>query len=227
MPDSPEVLERFHANLDLAESVASDVSRKIEHRLEWRELLSFGQEGLLDAARRFDPARGVPFRAYAVYRVRGAIIDGIRAACWLPRHVYERLRALEAAYRVSEGQTEDLLGSALGDESIGAAEAALTDHLGGMAMAMALGLMVRNPSGDVDSARSPESAVARVEALTRIDEALARLDHQEAEIVRRHYFDDEPFERVARTLGLSKSWVSRLHTKAMIRLASWFKPTHR
>jgi RNA polymerase sigma factor FliA len=61
----------------------------------------------LDAARKFDTARGVPFRAYANFRVRGAIIDGIRSLAQLPRPAYERLNGMSAALKVSEGAADD------------------------------------------------------------------------------------------------------------------------
>src|SRR5215204_2093142 len=103
--DSPDVLERFHSQLDLVQIIARQLSRSIRG-VDYDDLLSAGREGLLDAARRFEPARGIPFRAYANFRVRGAIIDGVRQMSALSRRAYERLSALEAATLVSEGEAE-------------------------------------------------------------------------------------------------------------------------
>ena len=77
--DAPDVLARFEGELDLVEIIARQVARTMGSVVELDDLRSFGREGLLDAARKFDGARGVPFRAYANFRVRGAIIDGIRS----------------------------------------------------------------------------------------------------------------------------------------------------
>ena len=94
--DESETLRRFEETLDLVEIVARQVGRVIGGAVELDDLRSFGREGLLDAARRYDPSRGVPFRGYANYRVRGAIFDGVRKMSRLPRRVHERLAGLSA-----------------------------------------------------------------------------------------------------------------------------------
>lgn len=223
--DSSEVLDRFHGSLDLVEKIARQVRRSIGHGLDLEELVSFGREGLLDAARRFDASRGVPFKAYASFRVRGAVIDGVRSVGRLPRRVHERLRALDAAARVSEGAAEDVLGSAPRGNAQDA-ERALDAHLAALATAMTVGLVSESASGEdgeptpLDAKSSPEEALGRAELLAVVREAIGTLPHEEAELVRRHYLEDERFDRVASDLGLSKSWASRLHTRAIQRLAN-------
>jgi RNA polymerase sigma factor for flagellar operon FliA len=217
--DSPEVLERFHTTLELVEIIARQVGRGLGSGVELAELLSFGREGLLDAARRFDADRGVPFRAYASFRIRGAIIDGVRTSARLPRRAHERLRAMEAALHFSEGRAEDALTSS--GMKPADAEAALADHLAGMASAMALGLVAprEGSEAEADLGESPEAALARAQLLKRVREAIEELEHAERELVRRHYLEGERFDHVAAELGLSKSWASRLHTRAIGRLS--------
>src|SRR5262245_17063244 len=96
VPAASEELSRFEGALDLVDAIARRIAREIGGAAELDELLSFGREGLLDAARKFDASRGVPFRGYASFRVRGAILDGVRASARLPRRVHERLRGLES-----------------------------------------------------------------------------------------------------------------------------------
>jgi RNA polymerase sigma factor for flagellar operon FliA len=223
--DSSEVLDRFNGSLDLVEKIARQIRRSVGYGLDLEELVSFGREGLLDAARRFDASRGVPFHAYASFRVRGAVIDGIRSMGRLPRRAHERLRGLDAASRVSEGAAEDVLGSAP-KGSAHDAERALDAHLAAMATAMAVGLVSESATGDdgeptpLDARSSPEEAVGRAELLAAVRDAIGALPREEAELVRRHYLEDERFDRVASDLGLSKSWASRLHTRAIQRLAN-------
>jgi RNA polymerase sigma factor for flagellar operon FliA len=223
--DSSEVLDRFHGSLDLVEKIARQIRRSVGHGLDLEELVSFGREGLLDAARRFDASRGVPFHAYASFRVRGSVIDGVRSVGRLPRRAHERLRALDAATRVSEGAAEDVLGSAPRGTAQ-EAERALDAHLAALATAMAVGLVSESASGEdgeptpLDARSSPEEALGRAELLAVVREAIGSLPHEEAELVRRHYLEDERFDRVASDLGLSKSWASRLHTRAIQRLAT-------
>lgn len=223
--DSPEVHERFEAHLDLVEIVARQVGRRSGSGLELDELLSFGREGLLDAARRFDPSRGVPFRAYANFRVHGAIIDGVRSLARLPRRAHERLAAVAAANQVSEGMLEDLQAPrAPGSTSTDAARA-LAEHLGNMATAMAVGLLAHTAKDDdgiptplLDESLTPEAELGRAELMQLVTEAIEKLPPPEDELVRRHYLGGERFDHVAQELGLSKSWASRLHTRAIGRL---------
>jgi len=223
--ESPEVLARFSSGLPLVEIIARQILRTLGAVAELDELLSFGREGLWDAARRFDESRGVPFRGYANFRVRGSIIDGVRASSRLSRRTHERLNGLQAAARVSEGALEDA--SAPRPPGAGPAEAeqALTDHLAAMATAMAAGLIAPTGYGDsgertlVDTADNPEQAYGEAQLLDVIRTAITELPHEEAELVRRHYLEGARFDHVADELGLSKSWASRLHTRALTRLA--------
>ena len=228
-PDAPEVLERFQAQLQLVDIVARQICRTMGSAVELDDLLSFGREGLLDASRKFDGERGVPFRAYANFRVRGAIIDGIRSLAQLPRRAYERLNGLSAALKVSEGAADDTFTSP--ETSTRAqADQALGEHLAAMATAITVGLIAPTSVGEegervqVSTADNPEDAVARAELLVVVQAAIAELPEDEATLVRRHYLEGERFDHVAESLGLSKSWASRLHTRAMQRLAKRLRP---
>lgn len=223
--DSPELLERFSSALGLVDVIARQILRTLGGAAELEELLSFGREGLWDAARRFDESRGVPFRGYANFRVRGAIIDGVRASARLSRRTHERLNGLQAAARVSEGAQEDLAAPRAPGSGVAEAEVALNDHLAAMATAMAAGLIAPTAYGDsgertlVDTGENPEQAYGHAQLLELIRSAITELPHEEAELVRRHYLEGARFDHVAEELGLSKSWASRLHTRALTRLA--------
>jgi len=222
--EASEELRRFESALDLVDAIARRIAREIGSSVELDELLSFGREGLLDAARKFDPGRGVPFRGYASFRVRGAILDGVRKSSRLPRRAHQRLRALDAAGRVSEGAAEDALAPAAPGATASDAQRALGDHLAAMATAIAMGLLASTGHGDegervpVDLHASPEEELAQAELLAVVRQSISELPHEEAELVRRHYLEGERFDHVAAELGLSKSWASRLHTRAIRRL---------
>ncbi len=226
--DAPEVLERFRAELELVDIVARQVAKGMGGAVELDELRSFGREGLLDAARKFDSERGVPFRAYANFRVRGAIIDGIRSVAQLPRRAHERLNGMSAALRVSEGEADDVF-TAPGAASRAQADQALSEHLAAMATAISVGLIAPSAVGEdgeqvqVSVTDSPEDAVSRAQLLAAVESAIGELPADEATLVRRHYLEGERFDHVAQSLGLSKSWASRLHTRAMQRLAKRFR----
>lgn len=227
--DSTEARERFHACLDLVDVVARQVAKRLTFSVELDELLSSGREGLLDAARRFDPDRGVPFRAYANFRVQGAIYDGLRRTSGLPRRALERVAALEAAALASEGEAEYTAARGGAREELGRAEKFLANHLSTMATAAAIritadrGRAVDSTDSLVDARDNPEQAFARAELLDVVRREAEGLPKDEAEVVRRMYFEGQKLEDVARDHGVSLSWASRLHTRAVARLCKRMK----
>lgn len=213
-PDSPEVIARVKEGLELVDMLARQMRRQFGPHVQVDDLASQGREALLAAARSFDVDRGVPFRRWANLRIRGAMIDAVRSQGNLPRRVYRKLRALQAAEHVHAAAAEET------QPTQGAeADAKLDDHLGSAAMAMALSFLTMKSGDAVDFARdqgdSPEEAVARAELIANIRTAIAERPEAERTLLERHYFEDINFDETARELGLSKSWASRLHARAI------------
>jgi RNA polymerase sigma factor for flagellar operon FliA len=207
--DSPEVLARFQAELDLVDIVARQTARRMSPVVTIDDLRSFGREGLLNAARTYDPSRGVPFRRWANLRVRGAMIDGVRQWGALPRQAYRELKALEAGDALLEQYDED--DSTRPAQSAEDADSRLSAFLAGMATAIAVGTMVGTDTHDA----SPEDLLGDAEMLVRVRAAVAQLPEQERHMVERHYFEGQRLDQAAAALGLSKSWGSRLHARAI------------
>lgn len=222
--DRPEVLELFHGSLSAVRPHALRVRSTVGSVAELDDLIACGQAGLLDAARRFDAQRGVPFRAFASFRIRGAILDGVRQLSNLPRRVHERLRLMDASTRFSEGLLEDSHAPAPPGQTPGDVERRLKEHLAAMATAMATGLVAQaavDDEGEVTAASSlpsPEEASHLRRLLHLVKKGIEELPAQEATLIRRHYLEGERFDTVAGELGLSKSWASRLHSRAIERL---------
>ncbi len=220
--DAPEVLGRFRAELDLVDLNARQVARRIAaSSVTLDDLRSFGQEGLLQAARSFDATRGVPFRRWANLRIRGAMIDGVRQWGQLPRRVYQELRALSAADQMREAYNEE--DAAHPPRTPEAADARLTSYLAGIATAMALGSMsgpLPREALDAEAREpTPEELVGRAELVERVKAIVAQLPDAERTLIDRHYFGDETLDQAAASLGLSKSWGSRLHARAIEAIA--------
>src|SRR4051812_49941567 len=98
---------RVREAMELLDAVAKSVSKQIGSRFDLDDLKGYAHEAVTDVVDKFDPARGVNFRAYARLRLRGAIIDGLRRESGLPRGVASRLRALEAADLFVEQKGEE------------------------------------------------------------------------------------------------------------------------
>ncbi|MGH7437434.1 MAG: sigma-70 family RNA polymerase sigma factor [Polyangiaceae bacterium] len=223
--DAPEVLSRFHAEAALVDINARQLARRlVRTTITLDDLRSFGHEGLLQAARTFDESRGVPFRRWANLRVRGAMIDGVRQLGTLPRRLYRELGDLAAADRVQEVyDEEDAAAPATTPE---AADARLTSHLAGLATAMAMSNLAGRAPGDDEpdaEAPSPADLAELSEQAAHLRAVVSRLPDVERALIERHYFADETLDAAAASLGLSKSWGSRLHARAIDTLARELK----
>ena len=229
--DSPEVLERIRANLRLVEIIARQIGRQVGSIARVDDLVSAGREGLLEAARRFDPERGVPFPRFANYRVRGAMIDYVRKVAPVPRRAYEKLRALEAAALVAEVVSADTAPGGLGSPVGAEAEKVLASHLADMATAMAVGLLAARAHGEEEGEQiavaddpSPEEHAAMTQLRGVLRAAVAELPDDERALIEGHYLRGVPFDQISASLGLSKSWGSRLHSRAVRRLTEKLRP---
>jgi RNA polymerase sigma factor for flagellar operon FliA len=210
------VLARFHRERDLVAVVAVQIKRQMGVPMSIPELRSFGDEGLLEAARTFDESRGVPFRRFANLRVRGAIIDGLRSWTDLPRRVYQQLRQLESADRVQEiFDEEDATNPTTTPE---AADDRLSAYLAGIATAITLGTIAATSGGGDEpetSEPNPEEQATEAELRERLRQVVGSLPEAERTIVERHYFGGATLDEAAASMGLSKSWGSRLHARAV------------
>jgi RNA polymerase sigma factor FliA len=226
-PDSASVLARFDSELDLVDIVARQLTRRLgPSPLTLDDLRSFGREGLLAASRSFDESRGVPFRRWANVRVRGAMIDGVRQWGDLPRRVYRELRAAEAADHMLETYDEEA--AAAPATTAETADARLNAYLAGIATAIAVSSMVgaaRDESHGVrdEQDTTPETLVGELELVTKVRAIVATLPDRERALVERHYFEGQTLDAAAASLGLSKSWGSRLHARAIESIARELK----
>jgi len=215
-----ERLLREHGQL--IRSVAVRVARQIGSRLKVEELLSYGQCALLDAARTHD-ARRCPFLEYAALKMRWAMLDGARRET-RNRRIMARCRALEASDRVLEDETQHQ--AAQGSQAEGSTELPETEEvyrqrlrslLAAQAAALAVGLSAEPESIEQaeDPKEGPEALALRSATSKRLRSAVTELPNRERILVERHYFAGERFDTIADSLGLSKSWASRLHARAI------------
>ena len=224
VPDSPEVLARVKDGMELVEWVCRNMRRELGPGLSHEDMRSYGQEALLRAARTFDAERGVPFKRWANLRIRGAIIDGVRTM-QLPRRLYERLRAIEAADRIQDALLEE--DAAAPPRDAETADKRLDDYLSSMATAMAVGMMMPTANDELDKVKNenpdPEESLQRAQLMKSVREAMALRPEAERKLLERHYLEGATFEQAAGELGLSKSWASRLHARAVEGMAKELK----
>ncbi len=156
--------------------------------LEASDLVSSGVIGLAEAWERYDSSRGVAFEAYAVPRVRGAIIDAIRASDWVPRKARQRSRRT--------GEPVAMLVSLDGARTDGESDSH-ADKLADDGCPI--------PGADLLSAERRQELII----------TLNRLPEREKMIVTQHYFHGVQLAEIARQLGVTESRVSQLHGRAL------------
>jgi RNA polymerase sigma factor for flagellar operon FliA len=204
-------------NVGLVRALATRIRDRLSSRLDLDELISFGHTGLVEAADRWDPARGVTFSTFAYYRINGAIYDGLRQGGQLPRRQYVRFAASANQY---------LGHMAEGDSPYGAGESTrrrvgdLADTLNDLAAIFVTSMNAPEQPEPADpSASDAFDEVARGESRVALAEALGTLPDKERRLLELHYFEEETLCDAGRRLGMSKSWASRLHARAVRQLA--------
>jgi len=186
------------------------------------EFISAGHLGLVEAASRFDPSRGGNFKAFAFLRIRGAIIDSIRSASEYSGASYRVIKTLEAVNDLRT-EVEDQTGG-VGLSAKERAQASL-QFLSKSLIAYRLSAL---QSGTFRQMTTPsdelEKELDKKRNAQKIRDIVATLPDKERTIIEQYYFHDRKLTEVAEQFtGLSKSWVSRLHDRALVMLKEKFE----
>jgi RNA polymerase sigma factor for flagellar operon FliA len=197
----------------LVHSIAAKMRARYDLKNDLDDLLAEGFRGLLEARKRYDPARGVQFNTFAYYRIRGAILDGVRKEAYISRRAYAALKSAESALAVGEDVGERRAADPAARGDVARTAEALHDTLSKLTAGFLLAAV-----GQDEEPETPEETLLHDEMKDRVRNALSGLPERELALVQGFYFDGRRFDEVADELGISKSWASRLHTKALERL---------
>ena len=214
----------------LVKYVAGRLGSGLPAHVDEGDLVSYGLLGLIGAIERYDPSRDIKFETYAIARIKGAIIDELRALDWVPRSVRSRAREIERAIAELEAKT----GLAPTDEQIAAKigisvdelEESLTD-ISRSSIAALDELWSLSGDGDQislmdtiedETGPRPEAALDQTEMREALADAIARLPEREKLVVTLYYYEELTLREIGEVLGVTESRVSQLHTKAILRL---------
>jgi RNA polymerase sigma factor for flagellar operon FliA len=207
-------------HLPLVHAIARKVKRTLGTSIDLDDLVGYGSKGLVEAAERFDPRHGVAFSTFAYYRIRGAMLDGLRTMGWYSRADYARYRAEERATEYLRNQSERE-GARLADGG-GAPtpEQALADLAAVLSGVAAVHITSLEAASRVADERlpAPDAALDTGRLGQRVREAMKALPDKERRLMDLYYFGDKNLEEAGAALGLSKSWACRLHARAVDRL---------
>ena len=213
-------------SIPFVEQLARRVAATMPHSIDIGDLVQDGVIGLIDAAHRFDEARGIKFETFAERRIRGAMIDALRKDAW-PRGVRRQRRELEAAREElrrelgCEPSLADLAAKVGSDEKrlgrtivrIAAIEStsplANNEHLDESSLPAAL-----IPS----EPEQPDKQYERAEVKDRVRAAIASLPPREQKVIGLYYYGEATMKQIGAEIGVNESRVSQLHARAIRRL---------
>lgn len=213
----------------LVKHVAARLRVLLPAHVEFDDLVGSGVFGLLTAIERFDPARGIKFETFAVSRIRGAILDSLRAADWAPRSLRQRERLLSQAYIRLERQLGRPASAAEVCRELGLTLKELQAWEREVSVAAVLSLDAALKGGEEGEETTLEARVASQEGdpVARLEEeekkrlleqAVAELPKKEKLVIALYYYEDLNIKEIARVLKVTESRVSQLHTRAVLRL---------
>lgn len=207
----------------LVKFVAGRLAAGLPKSVDTGDLVSAGVFGLMNAIDKFDPANGAKFETYAIPRIRGAILDGLRALDWVPRSVRSRSRSVQDAI----AQLEHQLGRTPTDEEIAAEIKITVEELEKWLSDIAAGsvgpldhVAMDNTAAEADAQIQPGRAMEEGELRDAMRTEISKLPEREQAILILYYEDGLTLSEIGDALGVTESRVSQIHTKAVLQLRS-------
>jgi RNA polymerase sigma factor for flagellar operon FliA len=203
----------------LVKYVAGRVRSGLPQTVEQADLVSEGVIGLMDAIEKFQPDRGLQFQTYAVPRIRGAIIDGLRAADWVPRSVRDKIRDIERAQVTLEAR----LGRTPTDQELaaelGVSVTSLRETYGKVSYTSLASIDEIGVVEDI-APMSTATVIEEDEVHEGLMLAISELPERDRVILALYYFEGLTLAEIGQVLGVTESRVSQLHTRATLALRS-------
>lgn len=221
--------ELVMAYASLVRAMAGRIQIGLPPSVEFGDLVGYGMLGLLDAMQKFQPEMGVKFETYASTRIRGAMLDGLRAYDWAPRTLRQKARQVTRVI----GSLQASLGRNATDAEIARAMEMSVAEFERLLMelnGLALISLYQPLDSDDDSsgvlanvlpnveAENPPAQYEKQELHAALTAAIEALPEREKLIVSLYYHDEMTLKEIGAILSVSESRVCQLHTRALLRL---------
>jgi len=211
--------------------LANRLAINLSSVVETDELISYGIEGLIDAIEKYDHKRNIKFETYAITRIRGSMIDGLRAMDWVPVSLRQKSKELEKAYAVLEARLERAVTDQELADELGISLDNLTNLFRELAATTIISLddFITGDDANYKKKRimdmlEDEDAVDALnmveldEVKSLLSKSIFRLPEKEKTVVYLYYYEGLTLKEIGAVLSLSESRISQLHTKAILRL---------
>lgn len=222
-----EHLEKY---LPLVKRISGRLAISLPSHIDEEDLIGYGVFGLLDALQKFEPSRGVKFETYASLRIRGAIIDGLRAMDWVPHSARQKVKRVYQGY----SQMEIILRRTPTMEEVAGYLQIPVEELN--AILLQGQHMTLLSLEDISSADSGDSNISPLdmiidhksqESFRQIEkeeqkkilaQAIGKLSEKEKLVIALYYREELTLKEIAAVMELSESRISQIHSQAILRL---------
>ena len=206
-----KILQLIESHRSYAHALAAEVGRGLPSHVSREDLDAAAELGLVEAAQSFDSSRGILFKTFAYYRIRGAVYDAIRKMTWFSKSLYDKYKFEMAANEVGADHSESSTAPRNANEAAGAAS-----HLAeSITSCYLLSLEAEKPDYADPAIVSAETGMIDDEQKGMVRRALALLPERNRVVLEGYYFEGLNLEEVGARLGLSKSWVCRVHARSI------------
>lgn len=211
-----KLLEHY---LPLVKVIAGRIAISLPQHVDKDDLVSNGFFGLMDAVERYDLSRAIKFETYAVTRIRGAILDAIRAQDWVPSTVRQKARQYEQTLAQLEGR----LGRSATDQEISQELGISQDEMSSWLSQLNATTLVpleefMKSETSSQHLMNPTQHIEEAEAKQILANSIAKLPDKEKLVVSLYYYDELTLKEISRIMNLTEARISQLHTKAIFRL---------
>ena len=210
-------------HLTLVQYVVSEIVHRVPNHVSRNDLVSAGMLGLAQAARSFDPERGIAFDRFASTRIRGALLDELRGRDWASRSVRARARGLQAAHdeltnRLGRPPSPEETASELGVETD-----AVHKLLDDVHRATVLNYDSLVIEGDAESFLAtgdagPEETILDRERKAYLIDSIEALPERLRHVVVAYFYEERSMQEIADELGVTESRISQLRSEALLLL---------
>jgi RNA polymerase sigma factor FliA len=220
----------------LVKYVAGRMGTGLPAHIEEADLISYGLLGLIGALKRYDPSRNIKFETYAISRIKGSIIDELRALDWVPRSVRSWARQVERAVTKLENQLRRAPADGEIAAELGVSVPEFQDILTQISCASIVALdefwTLSGTGGDkvtlmdtIEDTTAPDPSRAfDIQAVKELlADAIKRLPEREKIVIGLYYYEGLTLKEIGEVLGVTESRISQLHTKAILRLKGRMK----
>ncbi len=216
----PDVQRLAEEHVGLVKIIAAAICSKLPSYVELDELIQAGSLGLLDAAGKYDAAKGVPFEMYAKYRIRGAILDSLREVDCVSRDTRNHQKEIERVTQELAGKlrrmpTDDEVAAAMGVSAGRFAKLKVQVNAGSTRRDGVVTVETVNHEPADDPWHQPDNVCARAKLRELIDAAMRSLPERSRAIVQLYYRGDLTMREIGSRLGVNESRISQLHKRAL------------